>query len=178
MQVFNDSLYLSDRLQALTLSLTLGQDQDRNQNQNRSSSPAQILPMIDFGETIRRLRESGESIFERQVEIQREGLLVKLDDVELEGMGNEALFKVSERKLKEIERDLKNLGGVLKVCAGVWRCPGSTTVLPSLSYFSSLPHGLDIRTQFLLLRNLPRMERDEGYSMGNATLSTATRRRL
>lgn len=101
MQVYNDSLLLSQRLAILASTYA-----------------------FDAEDIIRRLRENGEAIFEHQIELQRDGLVGKLDDVELEGLGNEVVFNRSVERLKEVERDLDSLARVLKVSDQKSYCVG------------------------------------------------------
>lgn len=91
MQVYNDSIHLSDRVRAI-------------------SAEHEQWSSID---TQRRLKESGEACFERELERQRDSLVTTLDGIEW-GRGVEAL-KRSHRVPHQVRGDLEDLSRMFQV---------------------------------------------------------------
>lgn len=91
MQVYNDSIHLSDRIQSI-------------------SSEYSGWPSTD---TQRRLQESGEACFERELERQRNSLVTTLDGIEW-SKGVEAL-KRSQGVLQQVRNDLEDLSRMFQV---------------------------------------------------------------
>ena len=91
MQVYNDSIHLSDRLEAVSSN----------------------HPTWSSSDTQRRLRESGEACFERELERQRSGLVTTLDGIEW-GRGVDGL-KRSLAVPKQVRNDLEDLSRMFHV---------------------------------------------------------------
>lgn len=91
MQVYNDSIHLSDGIRALSNSYTGWSSTD----------------------TQRQSRESGEACFERELERQRDSLVTTLDDLEW-GRGVEGL-KRSRGVSKQVRGDLEDLSRMFQV---------------------------------------------------------------
>jgi len=92
MQVYNDSIHLSDRVDQLSRQYETWQSND----------------------VCRRLREFGEGCFERELERQRDSLVNTLDGIEwyrgVEG------FKRSAGIPGQVKADLENLSRMFQVC--------------------------------------------------------------
>jgi hypothetical protein len=92
MQVYNDSIHVSDRVDQLSQTHTLWQSSDVH----------------------RRLREFGEGCFERELERQRDSLISTLDGIEwyrgVEG------FKRGATIPGQVKADLENLSRMFQVC--------------------------------------------------------------
>ena len=92
MQVYNDTIHLSDRIRSISTTI----------HEKWSSADTQ-----------RRLRESGEASFERELGRQRNSLITTLDDLEW-GRGIEGL-KRSQGIPKQIRGDLEDLSRMFQV---------------------------------------------------------------
>lgn len=142
MQVCNDMMRIAERVDSLAASSSSSSSSGSKPTAT-STTASGAIPLsrprtatepetakpqgagFDPLDTTRRLRESSSAIFEHHLEKQRVQLLAKLHEIDLEGMSDEALFKRSEKGLKRVERDLQNLGRVLKVRQGLCLPPTS-----------------------------------------------------
>ena len=98
MQVANDHFHLAGKLESLRKLQHLG-DQDGWNMDN----------------VTKRLKGAGEGVFEMQLEVQREGLVVVLDEIRWDDVGGEAGFRAAERGVRQVVYNLESLGRVLKV---------------------------------------------------------------